>query len=364
MSLTSGANPVPDVASPSNKLIYLTKETSTKTDPYTEWIYTGNPTSALDVSKWEVIGETTVDLTQYYTKTEADIAFLPSSTSIPAADGTSITNTSGTLSVANPVPAPGTTTNRGKVLTVSNSDAIEWSNPTSDLPVYTSTEAGKVLAVNTQGNGVEWVAAGGGGSSGSPYTKVSVTPETPVFINKITSEYEDVYNQDININNNTYSVINSAVATLSGSGVCLDKLNIKLPANTEFPMAVVEFELSIDTNATINDILVFVGNTQLKQMYSMPYIENIVNGQQLTSKNGLVQGSRPIPGGGGTETFYAMGLDQGTSYNNYADKYTAYVAYVDGIVYKPKIQVQIFGNCYTVFTENHNIPVVNIYDAD
>ena len=55
----------PDVDEPSTKIIYLTKETdSEKTDPYTEWIY-NNTTSA-----WECIGETTLDLTDYYKKTE------------------------------------------------------------------------------------------------------------------------------------------------------------------------------------------------------------------------------------------------------------------------------------------------------
>ena len=49
----------PDVSTPSTKVIYLTKSsTSTATDPYTEWIYTSSST-------WEIIGETSVDLSQY-----------------------------------------------------------------------------------------------------------------------------------------------------------------------------------------------------------------------------------------------------------------------------------------------------------
>ena len=55
----------PDVQSPSEKIIYLTKDSqSTATDPYTEWIYRE--------SEWQIIGETTVDLSNYYTKTETD----------------------------------------------------------------------------------------------------------------------------------------------------------------------------------------------------------------------------------------------------------------------------------------------------
>ena len=55
----------PDVNEPSTKIIYLTKELdSEKSDPYTEWIY--NDTT----SAWECIGETTLDLVNYYQKNE------------------------------------------------------------------------------------------------------------------------------------------------------------------------------------------------------------------------------------------------------------------------------------------------------
>lgn len=60
--LTTGANPVPDVEDPSTKVIYLTKsEGSTEADPYTEWIYTQD-------NAWQVIGTTSVDLTNYVQK--------------------------------------------------------------------------------------------------------------------------------------------------------------------------------------------------------------------------------------------------------------------------------------------------------
>lgn len=55
----------PDVASPSKKIIYLTKDSgSTATDPYTEWIYTTD-------NEWAIIGETSVDLSGYKTKQTA-----------------------------------------------------------------------------------------------------------------------------------------------------------------------------------------------------------------------------------------------------------------------------------------------------
>ena len=60
VQLTQGADPVPDVQNPSTKLIYLTKDaSSSKTDPYTEWICT-NTTGPV----WEIIGETTPDIAE------------------------------------------------------------------------------------------------------------------------------------------------------------------------------------------------------------------------------------------------------------------------------------------------------------
>ena len=57
----------PDVQNPSTKLIYLVKNSSvTGNDKYSEWIYT----SAEQTTAWECIGETTLDLTDYYKKTE------------------------------------------------------------------------------------------------------------------------------------------------------------------------------------------------------------------------------------------------------------------------------------------------------
>ena len=60
VQLTQGADPVQDVQNPSTKLIYLTKDaSSTKTDPYTEWICT-NTTGPV----WEIIGETTPEINE------------------------------------------------------------------------------------------------------------------------------------------------------------------------------------------------------------------------------------------------------------------------------------------------------------
>lgn len=79
----------PDVQNPSTKLIYLVKNSSiTGNDKYSEWIYT----SAEQTTAWECIGDTSLDLTQYLTKTSADTLYqqkgdyVTSSTSIISAN--------------------------------------------------------------------------------------------------------------------------------------------------------------------------------------------------------------------------------------------------------------------------------------
>lgn len=69
--LTTGDNPHPDIQNPSEKYIYLTKDTqSSARDPYTEWIYIKGDASADPPTEnhWEVIGETSVNLSNYIQK--------------------------------------------------------------------------------------------------------------------------------------------------------------------------------------------------------------------------------------------------------------------------------------------------------
>ena len=105
--LTGGSSSVPDVQNPSTKIIYLTKDSgSTATDPYTEWIYSNNT--------WEVIGETSMDLSGYKTK--------QSVVSDPTASGTSLTfisnitqNENGVISPSKKTIQDGTTSQKGVV---------------------------------------------------------------------------------------------------------------------------------------------------------------------------------------------------------------------------------------------------------
>lgn len=61
---TTGEDNHPVVENPSTKVIYLTKQTEGKFDNYNEWIYKD------DTDVFECIGETTLDLENYYRKTE------------------------------------------------------------------------------------------------------------------------------------------------------------------------------------------------------------------------------------------------------------------------------------------------------
>lgn len=70
VSLTTATPIVPDVQDPNTKTVYLTKATTaTVTDPYKEWIFTSADPST---TAWECIGDMSVDLSNYYTKSQSD----------------------------------------------------------------------------------------------------------------------------------------------------------------------------------------------------------------------------------------------------------------------------------------------------
>lgn len=115
----------PDVQNPSTKLIYLVKNSSiTGNDKYSEWIYT----SAEQTTAWECIGDTSLDLTPYLTKTSADTLYQPkgnyvtSSTSIISANETyGLTNDGDTIKWKK-IEASDTTYIAGKNIVISGND--------------------------------------------------------------------------------------------------------------------------------------------------------------------------------------------------------------------------------------------------
>lgn len=153
-----------------------------------------------------------------------------------------------------------------------------------------TAEDGQVLSYDDTTQKIKWVNAGGGGGGGNPYTKVNVTPAYPYADGGEDSYGNPSYQQDIVINNNTYDVSTIPLACYKEineetgeeyswyTSRAVQCINIKLPAGTEFPMAVVEFAINDDTYSYTNNLKVFVGNTELTKMFASPYNEGIILG--------------------------------------------------------------------------------------
>lgn len=78
VDLTTAAPIVPDVQDPDTKTIYLTKATTASvTDPYKEWIWTS---AEGGTSSWECFGDTSIDLSNYYTKSQSDSRYCTTTT--------------------------------------------------------------------------------------------------------------------------------------------------------------------------------------------------------------------------------------------------------------------------------------------
>ena len=145
----------PDVQNPSTKLIYLVKNSSiTGNDKYSEWIYT----SAEQTTAWECIGDTSLNLTPYLTKTSADTLYQPkgdyvtSSTSTISANETyGLTNDGNTIKWVKLVNND-TTYAAGKNIVISGND-----NEISVSGLYnttlTSTNDSVGISATTDSNG-------------------------------------------------------------------------------------------------------------------------------------------------------------------------------------------------------------------
>ena len=241
----------------------------------------------------------------------------------------------------------------GKVLTAVDSGEtdsddnpiynVEWK---PGVPPTTSAQNGEVLTYTN--GGIDWAPVqGGGGGGGNPYTKVSVAPGTRYKNGKTSSYYFELYDQDVNISNNTYAVVNTPLG-FDGSASFpdakgLDVLKIKLPADTAFPMAVVEFTVYQNTSSydygSVNDVEVYVGETKLTHLYSHPYNPDTVIGKNIYSDQGQTR-ENPY----GSFVYYHT---DGLWNSNLLFNATAFVANEN---HAPVVQVNIFGNCFTINT--------------
>jgi hypothetical protein len=274
------------------------------------------------------------------------------------------------LTVKTPLPAPDSGySDEGKILRVGIANELEWVNSSAVVEVdnttigydqYGSLEVklpipdptnndGKVLTVEhntlTNTDDVVWKdAGGGGGGGGNPYTKVSVTPGAR-YKNGTRSDYGfDLFDQDVNISNNTYSVVNTEIgydsSAESPDARTIDKFKIKLPANTDFPMAVVEFRVyhyeDMFEFGAVNDVEVYVGETKLTKLLQHPFRMDTLTGTNLYS-------DEKQAGEGGYSGYYINGIWS----SNTLSYRTAFVATEE---VTPIVQVHIFGNCFTLST--------------
>ena len=75
----------------STRIIYMVHpQGAEEPDYYNEYLYTGDPSQTYDPNKWELIGNTRVDLTNYYTKTEADALLAAKQDALTAGSNISI----------------------------------------------------------------------------------------------------------------------------------------------------------------------------------------------------------------------------------------------------------------------------------
>jgi hypothetical protein len=86
----------------------------------------------------------------------SEITPSPTASSL-AGDGLEVSD--GKLAVINKVPAPGTETNRGKVLTVNSSDEVVWDTPATELPSTAGLEQDKAYVLQCKNGTISWAAA-------------------------------------------------------------------------------------------------------------------------------------------------------------------------------------------------------------
>lgn len=146
-------NNKPAVPNPSTKVIYLTKSsTAGLTDPYTEWIYTGTNGEAAVESKWEIIGETTIDLSGYK-RTQTAVNDPTASSNTLTAIATISQDAQGVITATKKTIQDGTTTQKGVVQLQDSIGATE----------STDTKAATPKSVRDAINALDVSAIGGSG---------------------------------------------------------------------------------------------------------------------------------------------------------------------------------------------------------
>lgn len=229
----------PDVQNPSTKLIYLVKNSSvTGNDKYSEWIYT----SAEQTTAWECIGDTSLDLTPYLTKVEAEETYqrkgnyVTSSTSIISANETyGLTNDGNTIKWVK-LEDSDTTYTAGKNIVISgNNNEISVSGLHNTTLTSTDDSVGITATTDSSGNiqydlGVNTITGISGVNGVSAYYDEN-TDQYIVDLEKndlgfakfstsanvfTTSAVANGYNEDLNVNPTKITFDNDQILLKTG----------------------------------------------------------------------------------------------------------------------------------------------------
>ena len=247
----SGVNH-PDVQNPSTKLIYLVKDSSiTGNDKYSEWIYT----SAEQTTAWECIGDTSLNLTPYLTKTSADTLYQPkgdyvtSSTSIISANEIyGLTNDGDTIKWKK-IEASDTTYIAGKNIVISGNDnEISVSGLYNTTLTSTNDSVGISSTTDDNGNIQYDLGVTNPGISGVSGVSAYYDENEDKYI--VGLEYNEIGFAKYSTNPNVFST--SAIVTGYNEDLNVNPTKISL-SNDKILLKNGFYHIDIQTNFTISN---------------------------------------------------------------------------------------------------------------
>ena len=242
----------PDVQNPSTKLIYLVKNSSiTGNDKYSEWIYT----SAEQTTAWECIGDTSLNLTPYLTKTSADTLYQPkgdyvtSSTSIISANEIyGLTNDGDTIKWKK-IEASDTTYIAGKNIVISGNDnEISVSGLYNTTLTSTNDSVGISSTTDDNGNIQYDLGVTNPGISGVSGVSAYYDENEDKYI--VGLEYNEIGFAKYSTNPNVFST--SAIVTGYNEDLNVNPTKISL-SNDKILLKNGFYHIDIQTNFTISN---------------------------------------------------------------------------------------------------------------
>ena len=243
----------PDVQNPSTKLIYLVKNSSiTGNDKYSEWIYT----SAEQTTAWECIGDTSLDLTPYLTKTSADTLYqqkgdyVTSSTSIISANEIyGLTNDGDTIKWKK-IENSDTTYIAGKNIVISgNNNEISVSGLYNTTLTSTDNSVGISSITDDNGNIQYDLGVTNPGISGVSGVSAYYDENEDKYI--VGLEYNEIGFAKYSTNQNVFST--SAIVTGYNEDLNVNPTKISL-SNDKILLKNGFYHIDIQTNFTISNV--------------------------------------------------------------------------------------------------------------